>query len=302
MARVIATTNVVQSAAGTRTRRWGPKRPVRRGQVVVWALTALMCMLVLLPLAYMLSMSFTPEALTGQWPLLPWPRAWSLENYSYILNAPDIFIGRWYLNSIVITGVSTLLVLTIATFTAYGFARLRFPGRNVLFYLCLSTLMIPFQATLLPIYLMFRDWHLLNTYWSIILPPLASVFGTFLLRQAFLSFPRELEEAAIVDGCNKLSVLWRIILPNSTSTLVAVAVITFLGVWNDIFWPLIALSDQKMYTLSMSLALLNQEYYGTPGPGVGMAAGVLGSVPILIFYFIFQRRIIEGFAMSGLKG
>jgi len=275
---------------------------VRRGQLVVWALTAVLCILVLLPLAYMVAMSFTPESLIDNWPLLPWPRAWSLENYKYILNAPDVFIGRWYLNSIVITGVSTLLVLAISTVTAYGFARLRFPGRNVLFYICLSTLMVPFQATLLPIYLMMRNFHLLNTYWAIILPPLASVFGTFLLRQFFLSFPRELEEAAIVDGCSKFSVLWRIILPNSTSALVAVAVITFLGIWNDVFWPLIALSDQQMYTLSMSLALLNQEYYGTPGPGVGMAAGVLGSVPILIFYFIFQRRIIEGFAMSGLKG
>ncbi len=295
MARVIAATNAGRTVTRTRGR-------VRRGQLVVWALTAVLCILVLLPLAYMVSMSFTPESLIDQWPLLPWPRAWSLENYKYILNAPDVFIGRWYLNSIVITGVSTLLVLALSTITAYGFARLRFPGRNVLFYICLSTLMIPFQATLLPIYLMFRDAHLLNTYWAIILPPLASVFGTFLLRQFFLSFPRELEEAAIVDGCSKFSVLWRIILPNSTSALVAVAVITFLGIWNDVFWPLIALSDQQMYTLSMSLALLNQEYYGTPGPGVGMAAGVLGSVPILIFYFIFQRRIIEGFAMSGLKG
>ena len=295
MARVIATTNVGRTATRTRGR-------AHRGQLVVWALTAVLCILVLLPLAYMVSMSFTPESLIDNWPLLPWPRTWSLENYKYILNAPDVFIGRWYLNSIIITGASTLLVLAISTVTAYGFARLRFPGRNVLFYICLSTLMVPFQATLLPIYLMMRDFHLLNTYWAIILPPLASVFGTFLLRQFFLSFPRELEEAAIVDGCSKFSVLWRIILPNSTSALVAVAVITFLGVWNDVFWPLIALSDQQMYTLSMSLALLNQEYYGTPGPGVGMAAGVLGSLPILIFYFIFQRRIVEGFAMSGLKG
>lgn len=295
MARVIATTNADRTVTRTRGR-------VGRGQFVVWALTAVLCILVLLPLAYMVSMSFTPESLIDQWPLLPWGRSWTFENYKYILNAPDVFIGRWYLNSIVITGASTLLVLAISTVTAYGFARLRFPGRDVLFYICLSTLMVPFQATLLPIYLLMRDFHLLNTYWAIILPPLASVFGTFLLRQFFLSFPRELEEAAIVDGCGKFSVLWRIILPNSTSALVAVAVITFLGVWNDVFWPLIALSDQQMYTLSMSLALLNQEYYGTPGPGVGMAAGVLGSLPILIFYFIFQRRIVEGFAMSGLKG
>jgi len=213
-----------------------------------------------------------------------------------------VFIGRWYLNSIVITGVSTVLVLAISTVTAYGFARLRFPGRNVLFYICLSTLMIPFQATLLPIYLLMRDFHLLNTYWAIILPPLASVFGTFLLRQFFQSFPRELEEAAIVDGCGKFGVLWRIILPNSTSALVAVAVVTFLSVWNDIFWPLIALSDPQTYTLPVGLSLLNQEYYGTPGPGAGMAAGVLGSIPILIFYFVFQRRIVEGLTMSGLKG
>jgi multiple sugar transport system permease protein len=295
MARAVATREAARQRTSARGR-------LKRGQIGVWIGIVILSILVLFPLAYMVSMSFTPESLIDLWPLFPWPRAWTLDNYAYILNAPDVFIGRWYLNSIVITTSVTLLVLVLSTITAYGFARLRFPGRNFLFYICLSTLMVPFQATLLPIYLMMRDFHLLNTYWAIILPPLASVFGTFLLRQFFLSFPRELEEAAIVDGCGKLSVLWRIILPNSSSALVAVAVITFLGVWNDVFWPLIALSDQQMYTLPMGLALLNQEYYGTPGPGVGMAAGVLGSIPILIFYFIFQRRIVEGIAMTGLKG
>lgn len=292
----------ITTATETTRVRTRARRVPQRGRLVIWLLTAVFCVLVLLPLAYMISMSFTPEGLIDQWPLLPWGRSWTLDNYKYIFNAQDVFIGRWYLNSIVITGVSTLLVLALSTITAYGFARLRFPGRNVLFYICLSTLMIPFQATLLPIYLLMRDFHLLNTYWAIILPPLASVFGTFLLRQFFQSFPRELEEAAIVDGCSKFGVLWRIVLPNSTSALVAVAVVTFLSVWNDIFWPLIALSDPQTYTLPVGLSLLNQEYYGTPGPGAGMAAGVLGSVPILIFYFIFQRRIVEGFAMSGLKG
>jgi len=292
----------ITTATETTHVRTRARRVPRRGQLLIWLLTAVVCVLVLLPLAYMISMSFTPESLIDQWPLLPWGRSWTLDNYKYIFNAQDVFIGRWYLNSIVITGVSTLLVLALSTITAYGFARLRFPGRNALFYICLSTLMIPFQATLLPIYLMMRDFHLLNTYWAIILPPLASVFGTFLLRQFFQSFPRELEEAAIVDGCSKFGVLWRIILPNSTSALVAVAVVTFLSVWNDIFWPLIALSDPQTYTLPVGLSLLNQEYYGTPGPGAGMAAGVLGSVPILIFYFIFQRRIVEGLTMSGLKG
>jgi multiple sugar transport system permease protein len=234
--------------------------------------------------------------------LLPWPKSPTLADYKELFSEPDVYIGRWYLNSIVITGSVTVAVLFLSSITAYGFARLQFPGRDWIFYLCLSTLMIPFQATLLPIYLMMRAAHLLNTYWAIILPPLASVFGTFLLRQFFLSFPHELEEAAIVDGCTKWSVLWRIILPNSGSALVALAVVTFLGVWNDVFWPLIALSDQTMYTLPVGLSLLNGEYYGTPGPGVGMAAGVLGAVPILIFYFIFQRRIVEGISMTGLKG
>ncbi len=298
MARAMTTTTE-STRTGARARA---RHALRPGHLLSWALAIVVCAMVLLPLAYMVSMSFTPEALIDQWPLLPWPRMWSLENYKYILNAPDVMIGRWYLNSIIITGTATLLVLALSTITAYGFTRLRFPGRNVLFYMCLSTLMIPFQATLLPIYLMFRSAHLLNTYWAIILPPLASVFGTFLLRQFFQSFPRELEEAAIVDGASKLGVLWRIILPNSTSALVAVAVVTFLGVWNDVFWPLIALSDPQTYTLPVGLSLLNQEYYGTPGPGVGMAGGVLGSVPILLFYFIFQRRIVEGLTMSGLKG
>jgi len=268
----------------------------------MWVIAVLALILVLLPFAYMLGASLTPERLVQEWPLLPWPKSPSLENYQYLFNAPDVYIGRWFLNSIVITVTITLLVLALSSVTAYAFARLRFPGRDMLFYLCLATLMIPFQATLLPIYLAMRNLHLLNTYAAVILPPLASVFGTFLLRQFFQSFPRELEEAATIDGCGKFGVLWRIILPNSSSALVALAVVTFLSNWNEVFWPYIALSDQQMYTLPIGLAQLNSEYQGIPGPGVGMAAGVVASVPILIFYFIFQRRIVEGIAMTGLKG
>jgi multiple sugar transport system permease protein len=277
------------------------RRPMTWSRAVLWAIAVVVAVLVLVPLAYMVAASFTPESLVEQWPLLPWPKSPTLADYKELFSEPDVYIGRWYLNSMLITGSVNVAVLFLSSITAYGFARLQFPGRDWIFYLCLSTLMIPFQATLLPIYLMMRAAHLLNTYWAIILPPLASVFGTFLLRQFFLSFPHELEEAAIVDGCTKLSVLWRIILPNSGSALVALAVVTFLSVWNDVFWPLIALSDQTMYTLPVGLSLLNGEYYGTPGPGVGMAAGVLGAVPILIFYFIFQRRIVEGISMTGLK-
>ncbi len=277
-------------------------RRVTRGSIILWIIAIVATILVLLPLAYMISASFTPESLVEQWPLLPWPKAFTFNDYKELFSEPDVFIGRWYINSIIISGSVTLLVLILSSVTAYGFARLQFPGRDWIFYICLSTLMVPIQATLLPIYLMMRNAHLLNTYWAIILPPLASVLGTFLLRQFFLTFPRELEEAAIVDGCSKLSVLWRVILPNSTSALVAVAVVTFLAIWNDTFWPLIALNDQQMYTLPIGLGLLNGEYYGTPGPGVGMAAGVLGSVPVLIFFFIFQRHIVEGLTMTGLKG
>lgn len=295
---------MARAMAGAPTRVVERRRRLTRGSVLLWIIAVVATILVLLPLAFMVSASFTPESLVEQWPLTQWPKSPTLANYQALFAEPDIYIGRWYLNSIVISCSVTflVLVLVLSSVTAYGFARLQFPGRDWLFYICLTTLMIPIQATLLPIYLMMRYAHLLNTYWALILPPLASVFGTFLLRQFFLSFPCELEEAAIVDGCGKLVVLWRVILPNSTSALVAVAVVTFLGVWNDVFWPLIALSDQQMYTLPLGLGLLNGEYYGTPGPGLGMAAGVFGAVPILIFFFIFQRYIVEGLTMTGLKG
>ena len=284
------------------TRGVARTRPRNGGRIILWAVAIVAVILVLLPLAYMLGAALTPEALVQQWPLLPWPKSPTLDNFKYLFTAPDVYIGRWFLNSIVITVAITLLVLAISSITAYAFARLHFPGRDWLFYVCLATLMIPFQATLLPIYLMMRNLHLLNTYGAVILPPLASVFGTFLLRQFFLGFPKELEEAAIVDGCGRFSVLWRIILPNSSSALVALAVVTFLNNWNEVFWPYIVLSDQQMYTLPIGLAQLNGEYQSTPGPAVGMAAGVLASVPILVFYFIFQRRIVEGIAMTGIKG
>jgi multiple sugar transport system permease protein len=249
---------------------------------------------VLLPLVYMYSQAITPEADTLRWPVKYVPDRPTLDNFRALLSYPDLHVGRWFLNSLFVASAVTVLVLALDSLAAYGFARLVFLG-------LLATLAIPHQVTLIPLFLLMRDLGWLDTYHALIWPLGANVFGVFLLRQFFQSVPVELEEAARIDGCSKLRVYWSIILPLSSSALIALAIFTFLNVWNDLFWPLIALNDPEMRTLTVGLAVLqNSESYTQRG--LIMAAAALTSTPVLILYAVFQRRIIQGVMISGLGG
>lgn len=269
----------------------------------VGALHLFLLILVILvgfPIYWTFVVSVTPSSQVFAWPLQLWPEAPTLDHYQAVLTRQDLQLPRWFLNSVIVSVAATALGLFISSLTAYGFARLEFPGRNLIFMGILFTLMVPGQVTLIPVFLLIRSLGWLDTYHALIWPGAASVFGVFLLRQFFLSIPKELEEAALMDGAGRFRIYWQIILPLSRAAMIALMIFTFLGSWNDLFWPLIVLNRLEMRTLPVGLTVLNGTY--TQERALIMAGAVIASAPVLIFYAIFQRRIIQGVMLTGMGG
>ena len=208
--------------------------------------------------------------------------------------------GRYFLNSLLISLCITLGQLITCSLGGYAFARLRFPGRDAVFLLYLATLMIPGPILTVPVYMLLRAYHMLNTYQGVILPGLVSAFGTFLLRQFFLTIPRDLEDAARIDGAGTFGIYLKIILPLSGPALAALATFVFIGSWNDYFWPSIVLTDPEKLTLPVGLAHFNDIYVFDYGRL--MAGSMISIGPAILMYLLFQRFITRGVVMSGLKG
>lgn len=219
-------------------------------------------------------------------------------NYAEVWTA--VPFSRYFLNSLLVSLCLTLGQLITCSLGGYAFARLDFPGREAVFLLYLATLMIPGPVLTVPIYLLLREYHLLNTYQGVILPGLFSAYGTFLLRQFFLTIPRDLEDAARIDGAGRFAVYLRIILPLSGPGLAALGAFVFVGSWNDYFWPSIVLTDPGMLTLPVGLAHLNDMYVFEYGRL--MAGSMISIGPAILLYLIFQRFITRGVVMTGLKG
>jgi multiple sugar transport system permease protein len=253
------------------------------------------------PFYWMLALSITPKEQFYQWPLRFFPLTPTLENYVEIFTRQDLQMGRWFFNSVLVAAAETLLTLLVCSLAAYGFARLEFPGRNKIFYALLFALMVPGQVTLIPTFLLVRNLHWLDSYQGVIVPEIAGVFGVFLLRQFFLSLPRELEEAAVIDGAGRLRIYWQIALPLIRSGLAAMTIFVFLGSWNNLFWPLIILNRLEMRTLTVGLTVLRGTY-GADQMGLVMAGAAVASIPVLLFYAVFQRQILQSIALTGVKG
>lgn len=222
---------------------------------------------------------------------------YTLENYRDILVGSRV--SRWLLNSIVVSVGATVCTLTLSSLAGYGFARLEFPFRRVLFVLVLAGLAIPEQAVILPRHQLFAALGLHNSYPGLILPGLTSAFGVFLMTQYIRGIPKELDEAAMLDGASRLKTFWTVILPLTWPAQATLAVFTFLGYWNDYWWPLISATRSDMYTLTVGLAASQANYAQTSGLGFLMAQAVFASIPVLAVYVIFQRQIVR--AMSGAQ-
>jgi multiple sugar transport system permease protein len=248
------------------------------------------------PLLWTLLLSLKPndELLRGTQAAFSPP--YTLQNYADILGHSAVF--GWLLNSAIVSLAVTFAVLELSSLAGYGFARLRFPGRNALFIVVLFGLAIPEQSVIIARHQMFTALHLHNTYGGLIFPGLAAPFGVFLMAQYFRALPKELEEAAWLDGASHFKTFWRILIPLSLPAQVTLGIFTFLSTWNDYWWPLISATNSDMYTLTVGVASSQMNFAQTNGLGFLMAQAVFASLPILIVYVIFQRYIVAGVARA----
>ena len=268
--------------------------------VALYIILVLIALLILLPLFWMLSTSLKPKSQLFL-PQIYWiPKRFSWENYSNLFNDPSIPIVRWFFNSVGIATASTVLILVLDSLAAYAYARMEFPGRKIIYTLMLATLFMPGLMFLIPNFVTIYNLGLLNSYVGVILPYLAGVFGVYFLRQFFESLPKELEEAARIDGANRFQTFYKVVLPLAKPALATLAVITFLASWNDFLWPLLILQDVNLQTLPPGLSTLQGAY--TSEYGLMMAGAVIVAIPVLIIYIALQRFIVQSVASTGLKG
>jgi multiple sugar transport system permease protein len=273
----------------------------RNDQLGTYIFLALMSAFVILPLLFAFSQSLMTNQEVNRWPPQIIPTDPTLDSYNLVLTQQDLRLDLWLRNSVLAASGYTAAVLVICAPAAYAFARLKFPGNKILFALLLVTIMIPPQVTLIPNYLLMRDFGWLDSFNALIWPGAANVFGVFLLRQFFQQIPSDLEEAAVLDGAGYWGRFRHVVLPLSTNALTALGIFVFLGHYNDLFWPLIVTNSLETRTLPVGLTILNSSYAGQYRPMV-LAGAVLSTVPILIVYAIFQRRIIQGVMLTGLAG
>lgn len=281
--------------------RLGQSGQRRLGNLLTYAILLFGLVFTLLPFLWMLSASFKMETKILVYPPRLWPNPWSLESYRFVLRE-TLFI-RWALNSLIICCITISAHLMSGSLVAFGFARLRFPGRNALFMIVLSTMMIPFQAYMIPRFKIMQWLGVLNTLLAVVLPYLfGSPFYIFLMRQYFMTLPRELDDAARIDGCSTFQIYLRILLPLIKPVLATVAVIEFLAAWNSFLEPLIYLNSMENYTVSLGLSLFRQGWGGMIHWGPLMAATSLSALPPLIICFAAQRSLMGGIAVTGVKG
>ena len=264
-----------------------------------WHLLLLPTALVfVLPLVQMVMTSFMSNAEINRFPPRFFPSHLSLAGYRGLLAESDVL--TWVANSLMVTVVAVCAHLVLCSMAGYGFARLRFAGRNLSFFAILATIMFPIQMLMIPTYVMFSEIGIINTLPAIMIPWLTSAFGIFLMRQFFLSLPKELEEAARLDGCSHWGVLVRIVLPLAKPALATLAIFTLLGSWNDLVWPLIAISDESRYTLQLGLA--NFQGARRTEWSMLMAGNVVATMPLVLFFLLAQKQFVATMTFSGLKG
>ncbi|NJM40841.1 MAG: carbohydrate ABC transporter permease [Anaerolineae bacterium] len=275
--------------------------PQRWRTLLIWLALIPLALIILAPMWHMAVYAFVPERAQFAWPFqwVPgFPSPVTLQHFITFFQDPEMPAARWFLNTLIVTLVGTALVVSISALSGYAFARLRFPGRDTIFFIMLIGLMVPTAVTLIPSFLLLRDIKVLDSHLALWIPALANVGGMFLLRQGFFGIPRELEDAARVDGAGRFRIFWQVCLPLVQSSLVAQSILSFLFFWNDLTWPLIVLSDRAKLTLPVGILFMGFN----SGVGLYFAAGSLSALPVLLFYALFHRQIIEGVTTAGLAG
>jgi len=284
------------SAVSARRRRVPPGRLL--SYVGLYGVLILFSVFMLVPMAFAIVGSLKPEAEIFTVPIRWWPSSPQWQNYLLPFQKN---IGRYFLNSVIVSLVQTLAPLLLCSLAGYSLAKFTYPGRDLIFLFILSTIMLPIQVTLVPTFLIIKELGWVNTYAGLIVPGLATTFGTFLMRQFFLSLPSEYIDAARIDGAGEPRIFWTIMLPMCRPALSALAIFSFTGSWNSFLWPLVVVNQDEMRTIPLGIVF----YMGdqrVPEYGQLLAVAVLATLPVLVLFMLLQRELIRGAALSGLKG
>jgi ABC-type glycerol-3-phosphate transport system permease component len=278
--------------------RWRKTLSTAAQATIVYVLLALLVVIMLGPYLYIFASSFKETYSLISIPPQLFPEQFVWDNYLYILN--DLPFAKWFLNSLLVAVIVTIGTVLIDALAAYAFAKKQFWGRDFLFGLMLTTVMIPGALLLLPTFLITFHLGLFNSYGGLIIPAMGNVLGVFLLRQFMQTLPEELEHAARIDGCSELGLFWRIILPLSAPALATLSIVVFTAQWNNLIWPLVVLNNKDLYTLPLGLALLRSEFQ--VNYGITSAAAFLSTVPLMITFLFLQRYFLEGLTVGAVKG
>jgi multiple sugar transport system permease protein len=265
------------------------------GDRVLLALVILLSIIMIAPVLWVIGLSLKENAELMANPNSVFHGPYTLKNYINTIGTSSVF--RWVLNSIIVSGSLTLGTLILSSLAGYGFARLNFPGRNILFVIVLFGLAVPEQAVLVARHQIFSMLKFHNTYHGLVLPGLSASFGVFLMTQYFRAIPKELDEAAMLDNAGRLRIFWKVLLPLTVPAQATLGIFTFLGAWNDYFWPLISATKKDMLTLTVGMASTQTNFAQSEGIGFLMAQAVFAGAPILIIYLFFQKYIVT--AVSG---
>ncbi|MEO8218703.1 MAG: carbohydrate ABC transporter permease [Acidobacteriota bacterium] len=272
------------------------RRPV--ATILVNVGLVLLAAVTLIPLLWMLSASLMPTGESTTFPPRLLPSTVTFSHYADLFTRMNI--GKAFFNSLLIALMVTAISLLLNSMAGYAFAKLHFRGREKLFAALLAALVIPAQVGMLPLFLMLKSLHLVNTYWGVVIPGMATIFGIFLIRQSMLSIPDDLLDAARIDGAGEFRIYWSVILPLARPILITLAIFTFMASWNDFMWPLIVLTDARKYTLPVQIANLVGEH--VQDVELMMASSVLTVLPVLILFLAVQKHYIAGLTVGSVKG
>lgn len=275
----------------------------KKNKTMSWVWTIILVVIGIIciyPFLFMVSSSFKVAGDVLTKPLQLIPDQFILSNYTDLFGDPYYDFGRWYSNTIVMTVVTILIKLFVVSITAYAFSKINFKGRDAIFLVLLSSLMIPSDIMLIPRYIIFRQIHILDTMWSLVLPATFDIYFVFMMRQAFIGIPNEISEAARIDGCNHFTIYSRIILPLAKPSLVTMVLFTFVWSWNDYMGPYIFISSLEKQMLSVGIKLFTE---GTvTDPALQMSAASVVLIPVLVLFFFSQKYFVEGVNSSAVKG
>lgn len=271
------------------------------GEVILWALLISVALIEIAPITWMVSTSLRDPKNSFDLPPDFLPTAFHWENYLAVINSPDIEFLRFFWNSLKIALIVTAAQVITCSMAGFAFGRLRYRGRDFLFGLFLASLMVPGTVTLIPSFILIRELNLMDSHWALILPSITSAFGVFLLRQHFMSLPQELIDAAKIDGAGYFRIYWQILLPLTGPALSALGIFTFLGAWNNFVGPLLFLRSWENYTFPIAIATL-RGYMGSGNQSEVLAGIMISIFPILVVFLVAQRWIVQGAAITGMKG